>query len=379
MAGSGNNGRLGSTTAGAGHNGVGIDHNAARTNHNVTRTDHNATRTAHNAAPIDHNATRTDHNASVSGHNAGGRPDNAVGTGHNATFIGHNAAGSADNAGRTGQSAWGGAGIGGGGGDQAGGGGAGGEIGGADGGRRRDFSTFTAFRPPYAIRSMKNDLIEARLRRDEALLAFLNAEKAAYADIETDVAPLRQQLSSALTKAQDIAQDVLTADNDGSADRKKGQRNQLTQLLRRLVVGLQSIATSANDARLLALSGQVTRLPRLPETGFVDEARRLLSLAPERSEALEKRRFTPEHYRQAVALNADLRRAISEGRLNDTEGSTGRQSLERLIKQNSRAIEQLRTYFRIYELDEPALWQQFVAAAKPTKRGGAGGAAPTAR
>lgn len=221
---------------------------------------------------------------------------------------------------------------------------------------------------------MKNDLIEARLRRDEALLAFLGAEKAAYVDIETDVAPLRQQLSNALTKAQDTAQQVLTADNDGNSDRKKGQRNQLTQLLRRLIVGLQSIATSTNDARLLALAGQVSRLPRLPEMAFVDEARRLLSLAPERSEALAKRRFSPEQYREAVALNAELRRNISEGRLNDADGSTGRQGLERLIKQNARAIEQLRTYFRIYELDEPELWQKFVAAAKTVKRGGSSGA-----
>ncbi|RTQ48197.1 hypothetical protein EJV47_17355 [Hymenobacter gummosus] len=222
---------------------------------------------------------------------------------------------------------------------------------------------------------MKNDLIEARLRRDEALLSFLGSEKAAYADIEADVAPLRQQLSNALAKAQDTAQNVLTADNDGSSARKKGQRNQLTQLLRRLIVGLQSIATSTNDARLLALAGQVSRLPRLPETAFVDESRRLLSLAPERSEALAKRRFTPEHYREAVTLTAELRRNISEGRLNDTEGSTGRQSLERLVKQNARAIEQLRTYFRIYELDEPELWQRFVAAAKPVKRGGSDGPA----
>jgi hypothetical protein len=217
---------------------------------------------------------------------------------------------------------------------------------------------------------MKNDLIETRLRRDETLLAFLNEEKANYSDIETDVKPLRQQLGAALTQAQQMAQDVLAADNDGNADRKKGQRNQLTQLLRRLIVGLQAVALSTTDARLLALSGQVSRLNKLGETSFVDEARRLLSLAPERSEALGKRRFTPEHYREAVALNAELRRNISEGRLNDTEGSTGRQGLERLIKQNSRTIEQLRAYFRPYELDEPELWQKFQAAAKPVKRGG---------
>ncbi|RAK63476.1 hypothetical protein [Hymenobacter edaphi] len=226
---------------------------------------------------------------------------------------------------------------------------------------------------------MKNDLIEARLRRDEALNTFLSADKSAYADIEADVAPLRQQLTGALTQAQATAQDVLTADNDGNSGRKKGQRNQLTQLLRRLIVGLQAVATSTNDARLLALSGQVSRLSRLPETAFIDEARRLLSLAPERSEALTKRRFTPEHYREATALTAELRRSINDGRLNDAEGSTGRQSLERLIKQNARAIEQLRTYFRVYELDEPDLWARFEAAARVVNRGGNPGSAADAK
>ncbi|MCC3159470.1 hypothetical protein LJ737_19670 [Hymenobacter sp. 15J16-1T3B] len=220
---------------------------------------------------------------------------------------------------------------------------------------------------------MKNDLIEARLRRDEALNAFLLADKAVYADIETDVAPLRQQLSEALTQAQDMAQAVLAADNDGNAERKKGQRNQLTQLLRRLVVGLQAVATSTRDARLLALAGQVSRLHKLSESSFVEEARRLLSLAPERSEALTKRRFTPEHYREAMTLTSELRRNINEGRLNDAEGSTGRQGLERLIKQNARTIEQLRTYFRVYEQDEPDLWAHFETAARVVKRGGAAG------
>lgn len=217
---------------------------------------------------------------------------------------------------------------------------------------------------------MKNDLIEARLRRDEALLAFLTAETAAYADIEADVKPLRQQLSTALTEAQATAQTVLMADNDGNAERKKGQRNQLTTLLRRLIVALQAVAATNRDARLLALAGQASRLPKLGETSFLEEARRLLSLAPERSEALSKRRFTPEHYREATTLTADLRRHINEGRLNDTAGSSGREGLERLIKQNARTIEQLRTYFRPYQFDEPTLWSSFEAAAKVVRRAG---------
>ncbi|GAB2943035.1 hypothetical protein GCM10027048_04520 [Hymenobacter coalescens] len=215
---------------------------------------------------------------------------------------------------------------------------------------------------------MKNDLVEARLRRDEALSSFLTAETANYAAIETDVAPLRQQLAAALAAAQNLAQDVLAADNDGATARKKGIRHQLTQLLRRLTVALHAQATSTKDNRLLALSGQVSNLKRLGETSFTEEARRLLSLAPERSAALSKRFFMPEHYQQAQSLLSELRRSLSESRLNDGEAATGRQGLERLIKQNARLIEQLRTYFRVYEQEDPALWSRFQSAARMVKR-----------
>ncbi|WP_400190325.1 hypothetical protein [Hymenobacter sp. B81] len=225
---------------------------------------------------------------------------------------------------------------------------------------------------------MKNDLIEARLRRDHALSAFLTEQKSRYGDAETDVAPLRQQLSQALTEAQNIAQDVLTADNDGNSPRKRGTRNQLTQLLRRLVVALQAEAAAAGDQRLRALAGRPGQLGRLNESTFIEEARRLLSLAPERSTALAKRRFAPEHYQQAQSLLSELRRSANEGRLNDVAGSTGRQALERLIKQNARTIEQVRTFLRTYEQDEPALWQEFQAAARVVKRGGPDGPSPAA-
>ncbi|KAA9327190.1 hypothetical protein F0P96_18305 [Hymenobacter busanensis] len=223
---------------------------------------------------------------------------------------------------------------------------------------------------------MKNDLVESRLRRDTALDAFLAAEVDHYTDIEDDVAPLRQQLHQALAQADALTDQVLNADNDNAPARKKGLRNQLTLLLRRLTVALQAVASSTNDNRLLALSGQVSNLRRLSDASFVEEARRLLSFAPERSGPLSKRRFLPDHYQQAMALYNELRRAAPEARLTDADGSSGRQALERLIKQNARTIEQLRTFFRIYEQDEPELWSRFQAAAKVVKRGSAEGATP---
>ncbi|GAA3925356.1 hypothetical protein [Hymenobacter algoricola] len=220
---------------------------------------------------------------------------------------------------------------------------------------------------------MKNDLIEARLRRDTDLLAFLTERRADYPDLEDDVAPLRSQLSQNLERAQTLAAEVLTADLDHNTERKRGTRNQLTALLRRLVVALRADATAKSDTRLLALAGQPGQLPRLTTSSYQEEARRLLSLAPERSAALAKRRFLPAHYTQAQALLQELRSAGTEGRLNDTTGSAGRQGLERLIKDDARLLDSITALLAVYEQDEPDFWHAYQAAARVVRRGGGPG------
>lgn len=217
---------------------------------------------------------------------------------------------------------------------------------------------------------MQNDSVEARLRRDTILLAFLQEQKAHYADLEDDVAGPREQLGRGLEQAQALAEQALAADSDSNPDRKRGIRNQLTELLKRLVAGMKAVATATNDLRLQALAGQPSKLAKLTETTFAEEARRLLSLAPERSAALAKRRFTPEHYQQAQKLLQEFRAAATEGRLNDTAGTAGRQGLERLIKENGRLIERLTNLLAVYAPDAPDFWNAYKAAARVVKRGG---------
>lgn len=220
---------------------------------------------------------------------------------------------------------------------------------------------------------MKNDLIESRLRRDTTAAAFLAQARADYADIEADVAPLRLQLVANLERATTLAQQVLTADSDGNSNRKKGVRNQLTQLLRRLGAAVSAEALSSKDAALRAAVGTPSMLPNLNESTFAEEATRLLSLVPGREQALAKRRFTAAHAQEARQLLQDFTTATTEGRLSDTSGSTGRQALERLIKESARLLEELKVYFDLYKADEPDLWQRFQAAIKVVKRGGGGG------
>ncbi|RAK67033.1 hypothetical protein [Hymenobacter edaphi] len=217
---------------------------------------------------------------------------------------------------------------------------------------------------------MKNDLIEARLRRDATAAAFLAQAKAEYADIEDDVAPLRAQLAAGLERAAALAQQVLSADADGNAKRKKGVRNQLTALLRRLVLAARAEALSRKDAPLRAALGSPGELPNLNESTFREEATRLLALVPGRELGLAKRRFAAGHYQEARRLLAEFDAATAEGRLNDASGSTGRQALERLIKESARLLEELKVYFDLYRADDPDLWGRFQAAAKVVRRGG---------
>ncbi|RTQ50279.1 hypothetical protein EJV47_11675 [Hymenobacter gummosus] len=220
---------------------------------------------------------------------------------------------------------------------------------------------------------MKNDLIEARLRRDTAAAAFLAQAKADYADIEDDVAPLRSQLTANLERAGTLVQQVLSADNDGNPDRKKGVRSQLTALLRRLILAARAEAMSSKDAALRAALGNLGELSNLNESTFREEATRLLGLVPGREQALTKRRFSADHAREAQQLLQDFTAATTAGRLNDTSGSTGRQALERLIKESARLLEEMKVYFDLYKADDPDLWQRFQAATKVVKRGGGGG------
>lgn len=220
---------------------------------------------------------------------------------------------------------------------------------------------------------MKNDLIESRLRRDTTAAAFLDQAKADYADIEADVAPLRAQLADNLTQAAALAQQVLSADEDDSSKRKKGVRNQLTALLRRLSAAATAVAVSRKDATLRAALGTPSRLPNLNESTFAEEATRLLALVQGREADFAQRRFTAAHAKDARELLAAFTTTATAGRLSDTSGSSGRRALERLIKDTARLLEEMKVYFALYKADDPDLWNRWQVATKVVKRGGGGG------
>lgn len=231
---------------------------------------------------------------------------------------------------------------------------------------------------------MENELIESRLRRDNTAATFLikDANKARYADIEDDVAPLRTTLGTNLTKANGLIDQVITADNDNITPRKKGFRNQLTTLVLRRIKALRAHAKGLKPAPDTDLLSRLPRRPadikRLTESSFPDEAKRLLALGSDIAPAaLTKRRYTPAHHSQATGLLQKLTATNQEGTDNDDTGATSRQALERLIKANARLIAELEEFFAPYKDpdDEEALqlyteWRQ---AIKVDQRGGLDG------
>ena len=146
---------------------------------------------------------------------------------------------------------------------------------------------------------MKNDLLEARNRRDNSLLGLLTDKKSRYTDIEADVAPLRLRLGDNQTKVNGMIQQVIGADATDTSGRTRGLRGQLTDILLRLVRGLRAEGLSTNNADLIARTPtRPSELRRhLGGTSFAEEARRLLDLGAPLADALVKRRYP-------LALNA---------------------------------------------------------------------------
>lgn len=225
---------------------------------------------------------------------------------------------------------------------------------------------------------MNNDLLEARNRRDNSLLGFLTTKRARYTDIETDVVPLRLRLSDNQTKINRVIQQVIGADATDTSGRTRGLRGQLTDILLRLVRALRAEGLSTNNADLLAKTPtRPSELRRhLGGTTFAEEARRLLDLGAPLADALAKRRYPQALNAQAEDLLKQYNDSLVNGRETDNTGSTGRQLLERLIKDNERIKKALETYFALYQddADEADVYDLFRAAAKVVRRGGKEGA-----
>ncbi len=199
---------------------------------------------------------------------------------------------------------------------------------------------------------MKNQLITDRLRRDTAVATLLTHALDRYTDIESDVAPLREQLSANLLAAADLNHHATeTADDASATPRLQGLRSQLTELLQRRIKALRAHAKGLKPEPDLDLLGSLpthfSSLSRRTDTEFPREARRLLRLGHDVSaDALTTRRYSPEHHQKAEQILHEL--SNTDGASDEEIAVTGRHALERLVKTNDRLIADLDEFFALY-------------------------------
>jgi hypothetical protein len=162
----------------------------------------------------------------------------------------------------------------------------------------------------------------------------------------------------------------------GILARSRGVRGQLTDLLLRQGRGLKAIAVSTKNADLLAkLPTRPSDIKKLRETDFAEEARRLLDLGQPHAEALVKRHFAKAKGTEAEALLTTYNTTVVGKRADVTDGSTGRLAVEQLLKDNSRIMKELGTFFELYkdDEDEADVYDKFRAVSKVVRRGGQDG------
>ena len=206
---------------------------------------------------------------------------------------------------------------------------------------------------------MKDKLLSARLRRDAATVALLTGATDRYTDFESDIVPLREQLTANVLAAEELkdhATESAADDSEGDATpRQQGLRSQLTDLLQRRVRALRAHAKGLQPEPDLDLLGSLpthfSALSRRTDTEFPREARRLLRLGHDVSaDDLTKRRYSPEHQAKAEQLLHEL--STTDGASDEEIAVTGRHALERLLKANDRLIASLDEFFALYNDQE---------------------------
>jgi hypothetical protein len=229
------------------------------------------------------------------------------------------------------------------------------------------------FTSPYP---MKDNRLDAMLRRDENTAAGLAQDQPNYAGIEDDLGPLRTEHAANLTQAQTLEGAVLREDQDDSSKQKRGTRKQLISLGDRLAAALQAHAASAANSDP-DLAGRVrinrTLLSAAEEGTLLGLIQALLKEAAPLTEALARREFTAADLSQLQALHQRFEAKQLRQRQSTVEGSTARKTLEALLRRNADLVKQLRVQLRPYKgTTKNEVWLRFEGYTKLLVRGGGG-------
>ena len=170
---------------------------------------------------------------------------------------------------------------------------------------------------------MKNNKMDAMIRRDENVRQGLETDKALYAPLEEDIAPLREALSVGLDDALELADEVFVADGDDSATVKRGTRGKLRTLAGRVGKALVAHAdspTNTDEDLKEHVKKAIRELPNADSATFAQAAEKLLTEATPLAPKLVKREITADDLAEGARLLTKFKKRLATGRAADVQG-----------------------------------------------------------
>ncbi len=199
---------------------------------------------------------------------------------------------------------------------------------------------------------MKNNRLDAMLRRDTSVQIGLEADKALYAPVEEDIAPLREEHADRLTQAKALADEVFEADGDDSAGVKKGTRGQLKDLAGRVGRALVAHADSkANTDENLEerVKAALLNLNSADGGTFAQAVATIQAEATPLAAQLVKREVTADNFKELSRLAIKFEKRLTTGRTADVKGKTARMLLGDLLRANSQTLKKIRKQLLPYK------------------------------
>ena len=199
---------------------------------------------------------------------------------------------------------------------------------------------------------MDNNKLNAQLLRDTAAAAGLLADKALYAALEADIAPLRTEHSTNLAQARLLEATVMGDDSGTATAQKAGAKTQLKALAPRLAATLQAYAASKTNQDE-DLAGRVryssSDIKTANDATFATMVAALLKEAAPLAKELAKREFTAADLAETTRQLARFGKKQTSQRTTVVAGATDRKTLIALLRRNANLIKEMRVQLKPYQ------------------------------
>ena len=197
---------------------------------------------------------------------------------------------------------------------------------------------------------MDNNKLNAQLLRDTATANGLLADKALYAPLEADIAPMRDAHAANLARTLEDA--VMGEATSGVTLQKAGAKTQLKALASRLAAALQAYAASKTNTDE-DLAGRVrysrTGITAANDASFATIIGVLLKEAAPLAKELAKREFIADDLAETTRQLARFEQKQASQRTTVVAGATDRKTLIDLLRRNANLIKEMRVQLKPYQ------------------------------